>query len=286
VGAVGTDDDVALVVHAVRELQSYLPRLHARAGASMPEADRRHAVRRCEQVLLKAISQHHCQVVMRERELLEVVHDGMAARQLQHDLAAGKDRGPEGCEQTQTFEDAQTVALQRYAAADVREVFRTFVHRRSQAETRRGNCRRQSRRAGTNDRDPFTYHRLRMLAPTPPSPACRVGSRASEGCDGQHPELRADVVIQDGKRARSANGEQISRGGDEHRAAFAFARRSGDQATGAFCSPAGVGHFWDTSYSKTRILTTIGEHWRAAKSLILLLSVAVVFAGVRKENNF
>jgi hypothetical protein len=47
-----------------------------------------------------------------------------------------------------------------------------------------------------------------------------------------------------------------------------------------------VGHFWDTSYSKTRRLRRIGEHWRAAKSLILLLSVAAVFAGVREVNNF
>ena len=33
-----------------------------------------------------------------------------------------------------------------------------------------------------------------------------------------------------------------------------------------------VGHFWDTSYSKTRRLRSSSEHWRAAKSLILLLS--------------
>ena len=46
-----------------------------------------------------------------------------------------------------------------------------------------------------------------------------------------------------------------------------------------------VGHFWDTSCAKTRRSPSIGEQWSAAKSLILLLSVAAVFASVRKENN-
>ena len=50
--------------------------------------------------------------------------------------------------------------------------------------------------------------------------------------------------------------------------------------------PSCVGHFWDTSYEKTKRSPSIGEQRRAAKSLILLFSVAAGFAGIRKENNF